>query len=186
MTNSPLTPEPREMQGIDLLNDVADESGPQNGRGRPARWLFVVAALVVIALAVIAIVSLNRGSAASKAAETVASDVRKASDHQEITKQVEGGGQIHLVYSNSEDAYAIQLEGVNAPPSGSEFQVGVYTRTTGQKYEIVDLIGDKPGDAWFGYRGLKQVMTLAVTVVAEGGETTPENDDRVTIESPAE
>jgi len=184
---TPQQPEGREeIQGLDLLDDVSDEVGTHVRRG-PARWLFVLAAVVVVVLAIVGITSLTHrsGSGANQAAETVASEVRSAKDVKTLHADGKPSGTVNLSYSRSSDSYAVQLQDVPAVASGNEYQVAVTTATTDQRFVIVGLLGPDPGDTWFGYRGLKDVVSVHVTEVVQGGEEAPDHDDLVDIELPA-
>jgi hypothetical protein len=164
-----------ELHGLDLLDDVADEETSRLRRG-PARWLFVVAGLVVLVLAIVGITSLTSDPAANHANTSLAKEVREAKDAKAMSAEA-SGGRINLVYSASKDAYAVQLEGLPAAPNNMEYQVAVTTNSLGQTMDIAGLLGREPGDTWFGYQGLKDIVSVHVTQVAAGGEQSPGEDD---------
>lgn len=181
MTHNP-TPEDasHEDLGLSLVDDVAAES-PASRRG-PARWLFVVAGLVLIVLIVVGVSSLNRVSApATVAAETVAQQVISASDVRKLeAASTEQAGTFRVDVSASQDAYAVQLDGFPEAPEGLEYQLSISDRR--DNFVQVALLGAKPDGKWSGYRGAKDVTALHLTVVDEGGEAAPSRDDVATIE----
>ena len=164
-----------ELHGLDLLDDVADEETSRLRRG-PARWLFVLAGIVVLVLAIVGITSLTADPAASRANTALAKEVREAKDATALSVDAPSG-RVHLVYSVSKDAYAVQLEGLPAAPSNMEYQVAVTTNSLGQTMDIAGLMGRDPQDTWFGFSGLKDVVAVHVTQVAAGGEQSPGADD---------
>ncbi len=175
MSILPPTEGPDELHGLDLLDDVADEETSRLRRG-PARWLFVLAGLVVLVLAIVGITSLTSDPAANRANTSLAQEVRSAKDAKTMSVEAPTG-RINLVYSASKDAYAVQLEGLPAAKNNMEYQVAVTTNSLGQTMDIAGLLGREPGDTWFGYQGLKDVVSVHVTEVATGGEAAPGADD---------
>jgi len=193
MTNSPLPPQgqnPRglenaeEVNGLDLWDSTAAQSEPGRAARRPARWLFLVAGIVVIVLAIVAVVGLRQGSTAKRAEASVAQEVADAKDVKSLSKDTDTGT-VNLKYSRSVDAFSVQLDDVPDAGSGQEYQVSVTSNDSSQHFERVGLLGAKPGDDWYGFRGVDDVLSVHVTVVAEGGEDAPEQDDLAEIEIPA-
>lgn len=187
MTHSPLDPRDlenaEEVNGLDLWDSTASQEEPGRAQRRPARWLFLLAGLIVVVLGVIAVVGLTHGSTSERAEASVASEVADADDVQELTSDSDTGS-VHVRYSRSADAFSVQLDGVPDAAAGHEYQVSVTSNDTGQHFDRVGLIGAHPGDEWYGYRGLEDVLSVHVTEVAEGGEDAPEQADLVEIEIP--
>lgn len=164
-----------EVDGIDLLSSVQEDAAPAR-RGK-AGWIFAGAAVVVIVLVIVLFVNLaHRHSAADTASSTVASQVRHASDAKTASAQA-GGGKLTVVSSRAKNAFAVQVKNLPALKDGEEYQISVTHTDASQSFERVGLVGRKPTDTWHGYRGVKNVASVHLTPVAEGGEDAPEQED---------
>jgi flagellar basal body-associated protein FliL len=169
-----------EVAGLDLFSTAEEAEAPARAR-KKSGWIFLGAAVVVVVLVIIVIVNLTKGGGnpADTASRSVASQVRHASDAKTLTKDA-GEGTFSVTYSTKINAFAVDLKDVAAAPKGQEYQISVTHSDASESFERVGLLGRKPS-GWAGYRGVKSVASVHVTVVAEGGEDAPEQDDLAEI-----
>lgn len=182
MTHPP-QPTDQELHGLDLLDEASTQSEPDRGRRRPARWLYVVAALVVIGLGIAALIAINSGTGVAKAEENIAQGVRDAKDVKEVSAKA-STGTLKVAYSKSKNAFAVQLEGFPAAPEGHEYQVSVTENDDAQTFNKAGTLGRDPGSAWTGFPGVETVLSVHLNVVAEGGEDDPDEADLASVELP--
>lgn len=172
--------EAEEVNGLDLFS-TAEEDGTV-ARTRPARWLFAVAAIVVLVLIVVGVIMFtHRAPASETASKTVTSQIRSAHDQKSATEQA-ATGEVTVIWSQDVNAFAVKLDDVPAAEDEREYQVSVTNDDAGQSFESVGLIGADPSGSWHGFRGVDGVATVHVTEVAEGGENAPESEDLVQID----
>lgn len=167
--------EAEEVNGLDLFAEVEEPAAPR--KRVKSVWIFAVAALIVVILAVVVVVNLTgkRESPADSASRSVASQVRKAADAETVSAEA-GKGKLTVIYSAEVDAFAVQAGGVGAAPDGQEYQISVTHTDASESFERVGLLGAKPS-GWHGYRGLDNIRSVHLTLVAEGGEDAPEQAD---------
>lgn len=180
----PPQPTDEELNGLDLLDEASTPSEPDRGRRRPARWLYVVAALVVVGLGIAALIAINSGTGVAKAEENIAQGVRGATDVQEVSAKTTSGGTLKVAYSKSENAFAVQLEGVAAAPKGHEYQISVTENNDAQDFTKAGSLGTDPGSEWTGFPGVETVLSVHLNVVTEGGEDDPDEADLAAVELP--
>lgn len=185
MTHIPHSPDTQdeELNGLDLLDEASSPSDPDRGRRRPARWLFVLAGLVVIGLVIGAVAVINSGSGMANAEKNIATGVLEAKDKKEVTGKA-ASGTVHVAYSRSENAFAVQLEGFPEAGEGHEYQVSVTENDTAQTFAKAGTLGRAPGDEWTGYAGVDTVLSVHLNVVTQGGEDDPDEADLVEVEIP--
>ncbi|MGO3141452.1 MAG: hypothetical protein ACTII3_12060 [Galactobacter sp.] len=167
--------EAEEVNGLDLFSEVEEPAGPR--KRVKAGWIFAVAALIVVVLAVVVIVNLTgkRDSPADSASKSVAAQVRKANDAETVSSEA-GTGKLSVTYSADVGAFAVQVTGVEEAPEDQEYQISVTHSDAAQSFERMGLLGADPS-GWHGYRGLDSIHSVHLTIVAEGGEDAPEQAD---------
>jgi flagellar basal body-associated protein FliL len=169
-----------EVAGLDLFSTAEEAETPARGR-KKAALIFLAAAVVVIVLVVVVIVNLVKGSGnpADNASKSVATQVRHAKDAKTLSDEA-GDGTFSVTYSAKVNAFAVNLKDVAAAPKDEEYQISVTHTDSAQSFERVGLLGRKPS-GWAGYRGVKSVASVHVTIVAQGGEDAPEQADLAEI-----
>ncbi|RKW71631.1 anti-sigma factor [Galactobacter caseinivorans] len=172
-----------ELNGLDLLDEASSPSEPDRGRRRPARWLYLVAALVVIGLGIAALIAINSGTGVAKAEENIAQGVRDAEDMKEVSAKATSGGTVKVAYSKSKNAFAVQLEDFAPAPEGHEYQVSVTENNAAQTFDSAGSLGRDPGSNWTGFPGVETVLSVHINVVAEG-EVDPDESDLAQVELP--
>lgn len=158
--------------GMDLVDAVSTEA--EVPARRPLKkWMFLVAALAVVAIGVIAgLVNLIPTDYAAKA--------DRASDQVVVEAKVEGGGHAVLTTSEKADAGKIELTSLPTIDPTETYAVWLIEASTDRPTLLANVTpGEKP--IVEGFSGVKSLAFVMVSVEPGDGSSTGPSDEPLAV-----
>ncbi|MGB9034292.1 MAG: anti-sigma factor [Paeniglutamicibacter sp.] len=162
--------------GMDLVDAVSTDA--ESPARRPLkRWMFVVAALAVVVIGLVAgLVNLIPTNYVSK--------VERASDQVVAQADLEGGGHAVLKTSAKADAGMIELTGLPAIDPTEDYVVWLIEASTDRPTLLATIApSDKPVKE--GFNGVDQLASVMVSVEpGDGSSTAPSTEPLAVLDLP--